>query len=391
MKCINLFKSLVLLFCLLIFIYGCNSNSQKNDLAENVITISDSELDDKHRASDIFESLVLIPLETTDESLIGNINKIVIIDTLIYILDAKSKAIMLFNTKGKYITKIACTGAGPNDYVALNDFTVLKNGDIIILDGNKKILHCKADGTPYRTYQTSFFASAIEHLNDSVFVCSGGGVEKQLHVWNCIENKTVNAFFDHDWKHAGRTFKPLIKYANNVYYHRPYTSTIYKVNPEQLTVQWFVDFGKRNINEDIHKKVEFFNVPVIIPSAANMHQFTETKNFVIFSFQVEELKDGDSYNVYYSKSSGKKIITIFDTYIDDMAFHEYPPNIIDATPSEEFINILHPEYYLNVMRTRDSAAMDKVTKERWKYVRETTRHMNDFSNPIVALYKFKSF
>ena len=376
-----------------LILYGCESSSSspERDLAENVITIDDSELDEQYKASDIFENLTLIPLETTDESLIGSINKILIIDTVIYIMDAKSKAIMLFNTKGKYITKIVRRGAGPNEYIELNDFTVLTNGDIVILDA-RRILHFKADGTPFQTHRTDFGADAIEPLNDSVFVFSGGGLDdKDLNIWNYVDNKTVNSFFDHDWKHAGRIFKPLIKYEDKVYFRRYYSSTIYKVSPEQLSVQWFIDFGKRNINEDIHKLVEFYNAPVIRSSAANMYRFTETKNFVTFSFQVEDVKDGMPYYVYYSKSSGKKIITIFDTYTDDMAFDKYPPGIVDATPSEEFINILRPEYYLNFVMEKDTATMDNATKARWKYVRETTRHLGDFDNPIVALYKLKSF
>jgi hypothetical protein len=371
--------------------YGCASSSRppELDLAENVITVSDSELNDKHRASDIFESVRLIPLETTDESIIGEINKIVIIDTLIYIMDSKSKAIMLFNTKGQHLSKIARKGEGPNEYSDLDDFTVMKNGDIIILD-YRKILHFKTDGMHYKTYNTEFHADAIESINDSLFVCSGSR-EKDIIVWNRIENKIVNAFIDYDVKHSGRIFKPLIKYMNNVYYMRPYTSTMYRVSPEKLTVHWFVDFGKRNINEEIRLREDFYGIPVCLPSAADMARFTETEHFVTFSFQVDELmKDGYSYYVYYSKSSGKKIITIFDTYTDDMAFCNVP-RIMDATSSEEFIGILHPEYYRDLVAKQDTAAMDNATKTRWKYVRDKTRHLDDFDNPIVALYKFKEF
>jgi hypothetical protein len=371
-----------------IFIFGCKTRSTEQ-ISENTITVSDNELNERHRASDIFEKITLVRLETGDESIIGNVSKVVIMDSTIYILDGQSMSLFMFNIYGQYISKIACRGMGPYEYVSPEDFTVLKNKDILILDETKKIIHFKEDGTPYKTYRIPFYADALEPLNDSLLVFAGSGFEQPVIIWNMRNNKIVNKFLEYDKKHGGRGLKPLIKYSDNVYFNRKYSSTIYKVTPEQISTQWFINFGKRNINEHILEGM--YGIPIIPPSAADINRVTETKNLVTFSFQVEDWKDGMPHYVYFSKSNGKKIVTIYDRYDNDMSFDRYPQDILGITDSDEMIEILYPAYYLENLSKYDTTAMDEAKKQRWQNIQKQLNGINEFDNPVVAIYSVKNF
>jgi hypothetical protein len=379
------------IFIILILIAGCDSGDKKdNQTAQNIITLSDSELDKQYKASDIFADITLIPLETSDESIIGSVYKITIIDSIIYILDDKSMSLLLFDMHGHFVSKIHRRGNGPNEYVCAEDFTVMKNKDILILDEYKKLLHFKNDGTPYKTYHTSFIADALEPLNDTLIVFNGSSFEDRVIIWNITNGKVEKSFIKYHDKHGGRIFKPLIRYYDSIYFTRPLSSMIYKVTAEQLTEQWFIDFGKRNITDDKIVKIEY-GIPAIYPDIMEMFKFTETKTHVMFSFQVEDLKDGMPYFVYYSKSTGKKIIVIYDMYNNDMSFNRFPQAIFDATESGQVFEVLHPESYVENISKCDTAAMNPETKQRWRYVRKQLKGVTEFDNPIVALYSLKDF
>lgn len=76
--------------------------------------------------SEYFEDIEYIPLETTKESLFGDINQMVITDNTIVVYDNDTKSILFFTMKGKYIRKIAVKNSS---YVSLSKG---KNGDIIV-------------------------------------------------------------------------------------------------------------------------------------------------------------------------------------------------------------------------------------------------------------------
>jgi hypothetical protein len=67
------------------------------------------------------DSIKIIPLETTDKSLIGNISRIFVIRDTLFIVDYyKTKSIFAFDMKGRYLYKINKTGNGPGEYLSIN-------------------------------------------------------------------------------------------------------------------------------------------------------------------------------------------------------------------------------------------------------------------------------
>jgi hypothetical protein len=91
-------------------------------------------------ASEIFDPALLefIPLETTNESLIGTITDIQSDGDTLFIADfLNQKAVSIFTKNGKYLHTISRLGKGPQEYLSCFDFQVDNNNNIIyILDGN---------------------------------------------------------------------------------------------------------------------------------------------------------------------------------------------------------------------------------------------------------------
>ena len=88
--------------------------------------------------SPLIDSVVLIPLEATDQSLIGNIDKIICTDDRFYILDKRtSKNLFVFDHQGKFIRCIGQAGRGPGEYLEPSDFVVYPKENLIIVTNRR--------------------------------------------------------------------------------------------------------------------------------------------------------------------------------------------------------------------------------------------------------------
>ncbi len=87
----------------------------------------------------------IIPLETTEESLIGEIGKVILHDSCFFVEDKTQKVILIFDWKGKYINKISRLGRGPGEYVNILDFDVY-DGFVYVFSGSGYVLRYNTNG-----------------------------------------------------------------------------------------------------------------------------------------------------------------------------------------------------------------------------------------------------
>lgn len=122
---------------LLILFSSCTSKTSKDlfDVTSIKATLNDAKT---LRASDCFEEISYIPLETSDDFLLGYIGRMQIEGDSIYFLSGKSVYGFDLNT-GKGIINLSKLGNGPGEYKSLFDFIVDKNTrNIELLDNNGK-------------------------------------------------------------------------------------------------------------------------------------------------------------------------------------------------------------------------------------------------------------
>ena len=126
---------------------GCNNTKPE----ENGIKIIEIDLDQAKRinTAEWFDSVQLVPLETTDQSLFSSAGSVILNEDFIYLYDRKVRAILIFDhNTGKFIKSTShLFGQGPNDYINILDFDIDKlTNDLIVLDiGSQKIKRYSAD------------------------------------------------------------------------------------------------------------------------------------------------------------------------------------------------------------------------------------------------------
>lgn len=379
-------KKFVLVFSLSIMIWTCKRENAIR-FANNTIQVKDSELNQKCKASDIIHSVKIVPLETTDESLIGSVDKIIVREK-IFILDAKSMFISIFDLDGNFLTKIYRKGRGAQEYLFIDDFTITDDNKVVVLDGElQQVIHYDISGKFLSKQKLSFHADAIESLNDNLFVLNGSSTGLRVFVWNQENNKIIETYFEYNPKFSIRILQPLIKHNDKIYYTHAYSSFIYNVGEKGVTAEWYLDFAERNIKEKNLQRMELgFYVP--LPNVVDIGRFIETDDYVVFSFECEELNEYPYY-VYYNKNEKTKIILNYEYYTDDILFNKYPPQIIAKTDDGRFVQAITAYQLLKNRSEYDLHTFSQNERRSWDVFQERLDQVSDFSNPIVIFYSLK--
>lgn len=186
---------------LLSFLFSCSTENQNNISCKKLIFKND-----KFALCDSID-FKFIPLQTTDECLIGSISDIKIANNKIFIGDIhKSNAIFVFDINGKFITKVGNTGNAPSQYLNLFGFDIDKEKQLIVLDDryNKRLLFYDLDSFQFKYSKNIDFNFAnfqlLKNGNIGFFNYQGfeNGINRNKSYLLITDStgKTTNTFYD---------------------------------------------------------------------------------------------------------------------------------------------------------------------------------------------------
>ena len=119
-----------------LFLFSSCSSQKENQEHNSIYSYADlKEYSTTITRSEDFLALPLeyVELETTDNSLVGYVERIVVNDSLIYIKSDGS--LHLFERSGKFRNSIGRVGQGPKEVISIFDFAVdAENQEVYILD-----------------------------------------------------------------------------------------------------------------------------------------------------------------------------------------------------------------------------------------------------------------
>ena len=120
---------------------ACSSGSSSSEMlvSDEGVTIipMDAKPGDVLNLSEFAESIELIPLETTDDCLIGWMPEIIATEKYYYMISAVGydfQKLYVFDKQGKFVRQISSRGQGGGEFIEVRDFDVI--GDSIIKMGD---------------------------------------------------------------------------------------------------------------------------------------------------------------------------------------------------------------------------------------------------------------
>ncbi len=132
-------KTVIIVLPIFFLLISCNENSKKQGIesSKEYIKASIGE-ENEFPYSDYISDYELIPLETSKDALIGQIQTIIFKGGMFYIKCFNDDRILIFDKNGKYFKTIDFKGKGPGEYLQIVDFAV-NNSSIEIFDQRKII------------------------------------------------------------------------------------------------------------------------------------------------------------------------------------------------------------------------------------------------------------
>ena len=318
---------LILVFCI-----SCThkkkTGSTQTDFDTEEIVI------DLNKAKDINISQLMyritpIRLSVPDEFPIGNINKLIVTDECIYILDSnKARALFVFskfggidsiaftNKSGDLITYINKIGQGPGEYSNPSDFFIEnETNNIVICDGNRrKIIFYSPIGEFLREIKLDFpIIGVIQDENNNIVLDRGNFPEP--NVKNYIVSINNEGKITKEWVPIypylmGMIMiprNPLQKFNNNIYYLPALSNDIYVIEDGDAKIKYRINLGKDRPTIGLFEEVHTLHPKQYLESLqkkVSLINFIQTKDYLHLDFR----KGENHYSYYYNKSTKKSLL-----------------------------------------------------------------------------------
>lgn len=257
----------LILFILFTLCFSCTSitnkeeSYQKINLADIISAKSTIDFDE------IVKNDKLIQLEKSENSIVGNIWKLMVCDDKIYVQD-DNKTLFVFDFEGKFITKINAIGKGPNEYVELSDFDIdSSTGNIKILDETTgTILIFNEEGKIVKTVKAPRRCNTIVSIDNINYVYTPFRWSGDRDAGNEIITKindsgdeTLDYFFATKIKKS-----PYLMYANTIVddekklYKIPFNDTIYRVSENSIVPEYILDAEDKTIPLELYESTQAY-------------------------------------------------------------------------------------------------------------------------------------
>jgi hypothetical protein len=258
---------------------------------------------------DYFKSIELIPLETNDDVIIGDLRKIIYYQDRYYTFDAKQHIINVFDTNGKFIFKIAKRGQGPGEYPSLEDININNAGNLELLCPYGFIYEYDLLGKFIKqTRISSDYIHAVHGLisldkNIRVFFAAGHHPYRAIY-YDVNEKKILREEFEeHDILGSTFCYDSFYQYNGDYYFYRPCCLDVYKVGKEKFEISYTWDLGE--FNRDI-KKAHFSE-----EAKKNAYKsFEEIEEQFPYYFSI--MGENNKYVIAYGKINGKFVSIIYN-------------------------------------------------------------------------------
>ena len=237
--------SLILLFSYIFF--SCGQNETGIDCLTLSVDLNQPSL----QYNDVFSNAEVIPLETTDSSLIVYPMEVIEHKGHLYVYDIHTVKAFIFDDKGKFVRQVSREGQGPGEYSWLASISVDKKNDILhLVEPVGKLHNFTLDGKLIETkrYPDGNDYQCIHHFEDYLISWSNP-INSETDCIIVLDPNTmeiVNTYDNGPKILQGRGFYP---YKGDLFFYKTLkTNKVYKVTKDSLSLSYKWDFGKDNLN-----------------------------------------------------------------------------------------------------------------------------------------------
>ncbi|MDL2245905.1 6-bladed beta-propeller [Parabacteroides sp. OttesenSCG-928-J18] len=370
-------KKFIVFILLIVGITSCHSPNAHTE--KSILSIDINQQDELSSMLDSHYTYTI--LETCDESLINEITKIELTKDRIYILDARSRAIVIFDKNGKFINRIHKIGQGPGEYASLTDIAIA-NSHIYILARDRIIVYSE-DGKWIKTTPLDTYYNYFHLINDKLAYLYSGKSNPSMYDF-ALFDLTSNSFINR--------ISPYDKIDSYLPHHSPFYETdskelmiineydynIYALTDNDLTAVYTLDFNTKNkLPEDYEKteRMELHSQLSFSSVVTRVGCFNKSDDFIALTFPLfhQEYAIRNHLAVINCKNGEIKHIRLGDKRDPEFPYFSNPQLIQNGyiTSAVNANSLLHIEEIIS-----QSHFKEKISEE---------------DNPVLFFYRLKDW
>jgi len=346
----------------------------------------------KTKASDLFSHVEFIPLETSDENLMGNIEKITVYEDKYFILDEFRRSVLIYSADGIFLDRIFRVGLGPFEYDKISGLSIDFNNKWLILSSYPKTIYFDID--TYKPIKEEKEKSWSYYLGYKTYLTSSKEfelvVEEKGEVkYTCFPNRKELDYFYYV------TAEYFSQQGNDsVYFIRVMDDNIYKITKDSICVAVVLDFGDKKLPNTFFKDIpdDEDKVSRLLHShyCFGVSDFIKSPSICFFDF----IYNGQF--VLYLNLYEQKVNALFDleSFEDDLTFLKSPFPILYVCDTH-ILSYFTMEHFMLLNSLLQKDANDKWKKEHPLFMENYFEIIKKLSekpaddNPILVKWYFK--
>lgn len=322
-------------------------------------------------------------LETSEECMISEISKILIVNDTLYIMDKPRRTLFLFNkNNGKFLGKIAKTGRGPAEYIDLNDFDVFGSNIYILSYADKKINIYSPDGQCLQSVKLLDKYTKLKVVNaESVWLfAENSNISHHNYVKYNLNSGEICAeydFFDEedDYLHNVSPFCGICQ--DGLYVAKYFDNCIYRLNDSGYVSMYKLDMNIFNIPQKELSKKRLSELSTKYRGKESMHK--------IIYIDIDESSLVMIVRCYFGDYGVRDCLIKYDLNTDKSLFYrigdkrevKYPfLTSVDGCCSNTIVTAMSPNAYKRVI---DKCNIDF----------DCIENLPEQHNPILFMHKLR--
>jgi hypothetical protein len=272
--------------------------------------------------SEIATDVTYVPLQTSENSLIGHIQEIRTINGKFYIFTFRE--VLCFDKTGHYLYKLHKEGKGPEEYTSIYDFDVSSDNDLLIILVDRKIFVYKDNGSSFIFSKSlkfndqpskTDFVPGQKNILLSYFSPSGN--EPFRNVLINLNGDTLNLRLNH-YKYKltknimfGMAYDNLnYEYNNKIHFKEMLSDTVFVLDQKNNIRPYFIlDSRGKNLTTEALANYSRDQ----LPNYLTVRNMMEVSRYIIYTFYYNK---ATSFG-FYDKVSNKKLGVNGSTFLQD--------------------------------------------------------------------------
>lgn len=331
-------------------------------------------------------------LESSDDCLLGMVDEVKILDSLIFVIDRHiAQSICVFDRSGSYLYPIGRIGRGKGEYQSLS-FAEVCSDKVTIMDGfARKMLQFNHDGNLISETSLSDYPSyGIYPCGDGSFLSLYSGdnlyfLSKRDSLSGCPKLAIYNSYLN-----LKRIPMACRGADGNMLFHISQSDTVYSVRDTSIYAKYILGVHDYDTNEYLKQLKSITNDRERLNLENSLENpkvcdgnIEESNRYFTFSYR----SGADCYYLMYDRSDGHSDLFRFLSYLPGYDYITYLPGMFLQLHSESVICTVNQASFSRMDPESKASFLDMLSGEERNRLESHLENINN--NPVICVFHLK--